>query len=69
MLSAWRRDVSRYLTQRDALSSLPKSKKPYGLAAWHFLNGAPAPPRRMGTPRRPARLAPAAAGMGLRADP
>ena len=38
ILSRWRSDVSRFMSEKQALAGLPKKDKPYGLAAWHFLH-------------------------------
>ena len=38
ILSRWRSDVSRFMSEKQALAGLPKRDKPYALAAWHFLH-------------------------------
>ncbi len=38
ILSRWRSDVSRFMSEKQALAGLPKKDRPYGLAAWRFLH-------------------------------
>ena len=40
MLTAWRKDVARYLTEEAAAAGIRNLHRQYVGTAWHFLNGA-----------------------------
>lgn len=39
LLARWRGDVSRFLSEKEALAGLPRQDKALGLAAYRFLHG------------------------------